>query len=350
MSWQQRSAGRFAPGQDMRAALAELLREQRQHWPLFARGEQALQDLQRRPVTRQATSTDADAPIAQANAQLSAQVIVQANPRRKVSSAAKLDAKSIAARPCFLCEGNLPAEERGLLYDGRCFVVANPFPIVRGHLSIPYLQHQPQRLRGHIDDMLGLAASLPGHLVFYNGPRCGASAPDHLHFQACPRDEIIGLQALQNIRWPQANDDDSQVQHLALRWPARRALLLRSQRAQALSLALQRSLDLLAELLHEEDEAMVNVFAWQQDGGWTALIFPRQRHRPDCFYAEGEQQILVSPGALDMAGLMVVADSEHFLRIDDDKVCKIYAQVSLDGERFAQWIVTLKKSLTTQAP
>ena len=309
----------------MQQAVQALLKQQRQAWPMFARGEQALQYVQRREIVSD-----------------QGHVVVQANPQRKVSSAAKLDPKSIAARPCFLCENNLPAEERGLLFDQRWFVVANPFPIVPGHLSIPSLTHQPQKLSEQVDAMLALAQALPEYAIFYNGPRCGASAPDHLHFQACLRKDVPSLAQVNfSAIFSHISSYQDQVQQHVLRWPSRRALVLFSRRQDKLAQALQHSLDKLRELSGQAQEPMVNVFALQLQQAQVLVVFPRTLHRPACFYAEAQEQILVSPGALDMAGLMVVAELDHFARLDDKMVCDIYAQVSLDDARFSQWIKEL---------
>src|ERR1035437_1866816 len=109
---------------------------------------------------------------------------IQFNPERIVSSSAKVDAKSIEARPCFLCQKNLPPQQRGLAFDDDFIVLVNPFPIFPEHLTIPSIAHTDQRILGNFGSMLDLAEKLTDFVIFYNGPKCGASAPDHLHFQA----------------------------------------------------------------------------------------------------------------------------------------------------------------------
>ncbi len=119
---------------------------------------------------------------------------VQFNPERYRSTAAKIDAKSIAERPCFLCEQNRPAEQHRFSLNENFELLVNPFPIFRHHYTIPSYAHQPQRIQGNVQSMLELAKQLKPLVVFYNGPFCGASAPDHFHFQAFePTEHIEGF-------------------------------------------------------------------------------------------------------------------------------------------------------------
>lgn len=166
---------------------AAFITAQRAEWPLAARNFDALDGVEVRSIAMPGMD-----------------IKVQFNPARIVSSGAKVDARSLAERPCFLCGKNRPAEQRGIDWRGYT-VLVNPFPIFPRHLTIPAVGHTPQRIQGRVADMLALAAELPGYTVFYNGPRCGASAPDHMHFQAGNSDFLPIWQRLtprRCARWP----------------------------------------------------------------------------------------------------------------------------------------------------
>lgn len=209
--------------------------------------------------------------------------IVQWNPARAVSTLAKVDKTSLEKRPCFLCRENRPAVQEGIsILDGRWEVLINPFPILERHLTIVSTLHTPQRLsRQDFDDMLEISRALPGFIVFYNGARCGASAPDHKHLQA-------GLaEAL-----PQQLYDDSEKV-----WEEIKALPIPEGR----------------------EEADFNLL---MQNGRTRLI-PRSQHRPQCYH---DGTCLVSPGALDMAGLIITPREEDFRALTEDKICSILSE------------------------
>ena len=110
---------------------------------------------------------------------------VQFNPGRYISTSAKVDEKSINDRKCFLCPANLPEEQKGILYEEEYLILGNPFPIFPEHFTIPNINHVPQQIKNNFPLMLKLTKDLSKHyVVLYNGPKCGASAPDHFHFQA----------------------------------------------------------------------------------------------------------------------------------------------------------------------
>ena len=168
MSFAERVLESVRPGGDLSGPVSRMLEQQRRTWPLLAAGEASFAKVISREIEDRGS-----------------RVIVQSNPGRRVSTSAKVDPGSVAARPCFLCERNLPPEERGVAFGDDLIVFANPFPIVGDHLSIVSRDHAPQRIAGRVAEMLALARALgPKMLVLYNGPACGASAPDHFHFQA----------------------------------------------------------------------------------------------------------------------------------------------------------------------
>lgn len=217
---------------------------------------------------------------------------VQWNPTRMVSTGAKVDTASIAQRPCFLCPAQRPAVQESLsLLDGRYELLVNPFPILPHHFTIPSTEHQPQRIRTHYMEMMRMVEQLPGLMVFYNGPSCGASAPDHLHFQA--GDRIIAEPFSPSVkivaRTPAESDAQFQQLYESLPCP------------------------------EGQPEPMMNILAWMEEVNGTitfvTYVILRKKHRPDCYYADDETQILVSPGALDMAGLLITPRESDFLRM-----------------------------------
>jgi hypothetical protein len=235
---------------------------------------------------------------------------VQYNPGRIRSSAAKVDAQSISERLCFLCEANRPKAQRVLPFhaNGHDYeILINPYPIFQRHLTIPALEHTPQLLVGRMADMLALAKSLPDYTIFYNGAKCGASAPDHMHFQA-------GSRGVMPIEW----------QHKA--FPA--ALYISDADEKVV---LNRFDEIVATLPKEaeETEPMMNVLSLYESGRYTVYLFPRKKHRPDCYYAEGEKQLLSSPASVDLGGLFILPRSEDFNKITAEDIQTIVDEVCL---------------------
>jgi hypothetical protein len=316
VSWTERLLESARAGDDLRGPVSRMLEQQRRTWPLLAAGEASFAKVVSREI-----------------ADGSSRVIVQSNPGRRVSTSAKVDPGSVAARPCFLCEHNLPAEERGVAFGDELVIFANPFPIVADHLSIPSRGHVPQRISGRVSAMLALARALgPKMLVLYNGPACGASAPDHFHFQA-------GESRLLPIADDLARAG-STSRLLSLETFGRRTLVLRGEDERELGREIERAIDSLARILGTPEEPMINIIA-TFTGELTAYLFPRQKHRPACFFATGEDRILWSPGALDMAGIAVIADPDHFDEVSASVARAVYDEVSLSAEAFRRWMEVL---------
>lgn len=249
-------------------------------------------------------------------------------PHRVGSTTAKVDAASVAARPCFLCAGNLPAEQRGLPFGGELTLLCNPFPVLGCHLTVVHRDHVPQRIAGRLGDLLDLAGALPGSFALYNGPRCGASAPDHLHFQAADR---TGLPLV-------AEADRAKGPVLAVR--GLRAFLFRGERERVLERG-ERALELLAEAARQEPEPWCNVSAWRGDGGDFALVlFPRGRHRPEAFHAGTRT---VSPAAIDVSGIVVTPLRRDFDGLTGEEVAAIGREVTLAEEPFREVAARLEE-------
>ncbi|MDD2937716.1 MAG: DUF4922 domain-containing protein [Proteiniphilum sp.] len=235
------------------------------------------------------------------------EAIVQYNPARIVSTGAGIDRQTIERRPCFLCAENRPSPQEGIPFMGKYLILCNPYPIVENHLTIPLHSHVPQRLRRKVGDMLSLAAQLPEYVVFYNGPRSGASAPDHYHLQAGRKSPVL-LQGDHELR---------------------SCMMIESSNKEEVEELFEEVYLYLHHLQTEEDEPMMNVIAFTEQDRYKLHLFPRKAHRPRQYFEEGNKQLLVSPGALDMAGLIITVREEDFNKISRQDVEDIYAQVSL---------------------
>ena len=264
-------------------------------------------------------------------------VVLQFNPRRVVSTAASVDEESLRRRPCFLCVENLPEKQQGIRYADNFLILCNPAPIFARHFTISSVDHIPQELDRSIPIFLSLAEDLaPQYSVFYNGPRCGASAPDHLHFQACPTGAIpVELAAADGERRVLRKKTGSAAL-FTLREFGRQALVLESEDKVILASLLSSILAHLAKLSSSSEEPMVNALCSYSRGQWRAILFPRTKHRPSFFFRQGEEQIMISPALVDMGGLIVTPMERDFERVDAAMVQEIFNEVSVTEETLAQ--------------
>ena len=273
----------------------------------------------------------------------SSSIQVQWNPARMVSTGAKMDKKTIAERPCFLCEQNRPKEQIKKDIDGQYELLVNPFPILPQHFTIPSLKHQPQRILNSYGEIHKLLEEYPEMMVFYNGPQCGASAPDHAHFQA----GTCGVLPLQ-MSWKRLSSNLTKIvsindhEDISLIEDYHcTALLIRSRSQYGDEQLFRRLYDAMPEM---DPEPMMNIVAWRRDEDFLSVVFPRTKHRPDCYYAEGDEQYIISPGALDMAGLIITPRQEDFDRLTPEKALSILDEITLKGDALQQVIDILKSS------
>lgn len=258
------------------------------------------------------------------------EVIVQFNPKRIVSSAAKVDARSIEARPCFLCSQNRPSQQRGLKFGNDYIILVNPFPIFPKHLTIPQEKHTPQLIQNHFEDMLDLAAELTDFVVFYNGPKCGASAPDHFHFQAGSKSFMTIEKDFHNLALRQLVKVKDQVKIYKWDHYLRNAISFQSPYKKNLSIFFDRFYKAFDRLQANGEEPMLNVLAYLDNGEWLVHLFPRKLHRPTQYFEQGEKQLLLSPASVDMGGVFITPREEDFLKIKEGDVADMLTQVCLD--------------------
>ena len=259
----------------------------------------------------------------------------QYNPARIRSTGASISKKAISERPCFLCEQNRPKEQMHKVQDGRYELLVNPFPILPMHFTLPLRRHQPQLIRGMYGEILHLLRLYPELTVFYNGPRCGASAPDHAHLQA-GSSGLLPLQTAWNRLARSINiiveqGDEATIGVIEqLPYPA---LAIRSK-SKTMGERLFRLVYEALPVIEGDSEPMMNIVAWRQGGQLIAVVFPRGKHRPDCYFREGDQQLIVSPGALDMAGMLIMPRREDFDRITPQQALAILQECSLPTDAF----------------
>lgn len=292
-----------------------LIAEQTWDWDLAAANYKGLEQVKSKTVELPGGST----------------IVVQFNPERIRSSAAKVDAKSIQERPCFLCEKNRPAQQVGLTFGDNYTVLINPFPIFPEHLTIPR-DHTDQLIAPHFTDMVELARALDDFTIFYNGPKCGASAPDHFHFQAGIKNFMPIEADYRSGKYTQAAGEVNGVKLETWHHYNRGVLSLVSADEAALVDLFNKIYNLLAASQPDEAEPMLNLLAYFENGQWILHLFPRILHRPACYFAEGEAQLLISPASVDMGGVFITPREEDFNKITGADVADILNQVCMSEQ------------------
>ncbi|HAC14421.1 MAG TPA: DUF4922 domain-containing protein [Bacteroidetes bacterium] len=314
-----------------------LLKQQHDTWPLLQKGASTLGMVVVREIEFDGFSMK-----------------LQFNPGRIVSSSAKVDAKSIAERKCFLCLENLPTEQKGVIAgddtlnesendvtDASNYVVlVNPFPIFPEHFTIPHQSHVPQRIADSIGTMLDITRDMGSrYTLFYNGPRCGASAPDHLHFQAGDRgfmtiDSTWEQLVQKHGKWIRETSD---IRIAKVDDGLRRFVVIESSvRDEALKSfnKLYRKFESLNWQIHPNEpdieEPMLNILCSFEQSKWRLIIFLRKKHRPTQFFAEGDDKILFSPASVDFGGVCITPVEKDFNSITREDLTDMFNQLSVD--------------------
>ena len=277
--------------------------------------------------------------------QLSDQLKVQWNPARIVSTGAKIDKKTLGDRPCFLCDKNRPKEQISKQIDERFLLLVNPFPILPVHFTIPARKHQPQSIYKNYGEMHRFLSLHSELMVFYNGPKCGASAPDHLHFQA-GTSGILPLQA----NWQRLsrnltdiislNDDEKIALIHDFVVPAFVIISKSEDSDEALFQRLYKSMPVRGD----ETEPMMNIIAWRKGDEYISVVIPREKHRPEAYFAEGDAQMMVSPGALDMSGLIITPREEDFRKLTEESATAILQECGVSTDKMNSIVTKLKAS------
>lgn len=272
---------------------------------------------------------------------------IQYNPRRVISSTADTSPAAIASRKCFLCADNRPKEQFHLGFEGRkgrnYHIQINPYPIFRGHLVIVRDEHIPQEIWHHFPDMLDFAARYKDYLVFYNGPSSGASAPDHLHFQAIPKhnlplEEVVD-EFLDHPGGPLATVKDASLYKFD--GYARGVFALKATTSKSLAKLFYRLLD-CTDRGKGEEEPMFNLYAYVKNGEYRTIVVMRSAKRSHHFYSEGADHLTISPGAADIAGLFVAPFREDYDKADTALLEELLSEVCIseDEQNMIVWRLT----------
>ena len=292
------------------------------------------------------------------------EIVVQHNPARIVSSAAKTDTESLKRRKCFLCRENRPPEQSAIDFEGRkgrkYDILLNPYPIFRNHLVIAMKEHTPQSIWRRYVDMLDLAVALPGYTVFYNGPECGASAPDHHHFQAASRGQMP-LESAVDAFFDSCMQPGCSLQQEGAAAPAFQSIAsnmdaelflygkylpgvfaIRGTTSKSVAKLFYRLLDCAAAGTGRQEcaadgslaapEPKCNVFVWSRAGEFRSVVVFRSSHRSHHYYSDGPDHLTMSPGAADMAGCVVAPVAEEFEKLDSSLAESLLTEVALDRD------------------
>ncbi|MBR3450996.1 MAG: DUF4922 domain-containing protein [Bacteroidales bacterium] len=260
------------------------------------------------------------------------------NPGRVASVMAQVDEESLRRRPCFLCPEGIGPEQLTLDWDAPSgngwWIRVNPFPIFNRHFTISINRHARQQIDGHYADMLCLAQQAPEYLFFYNGPMCGASAPDHLHFQAIPAGNLPLERMVRRGDGLRLLGKKEGVVVSRIDLFAGGAFVLGSSDPAAQERLFYRLVSLGEIQTEREWEPRMNILTWYGAGGWTTVVFFRAESRPACFFNEDPaRQILISPGAVEMAGVAIVSSRDSFDRLDAPRLGEIIREVSFDESK-----------------
>ena len=277
--------------------------------------------------------------------QFSDQLKLQWNPARIVSTGAKIDKKTLGERPCFLCDKNRPKEQMSKQIDENFHLLVNPFPILPVHFTIPARKHQPQLIYKNYGEMHRFISLHSDLMVFYNGPKCGASAPDHLHFQA-GTNGILPLQTnwqrlSRNLTDIISLNDEEKIS--VVRDFIVPAFVIISKSAES-DEALFRRLYKAMPQRGDETEPMMNIISWRKGEEFISVVIPREKHRPEAYFAEGDAQFVVSPGALDMSGLIITPREEDFRKLTEEKALSLLQECGVSEEKMNAIIAKLKAS------
>ena len=277
--------------------------------------------------------------------QFSDQLKLQWNPARIVSTGAKIDKKTLGERPCFLCDKNRPKEQMSKQIDEKFHLLVNLFPILPVHFTIPARKHQPQLIYKNYGEMHRFISLHSDLMVFYNGPKCGASAPDHLHFQA-GTNGILPLQTnwqrlSRNLTDIISLNDEEKIS--VVRDFIVPAFVIISKSAES-DEALFRRLYKAMPQRGDETEPMMNIISWRKGEEFISVVIPREKHRPEAYFAEGDAQFVVSPGALDMSGLIITPREEDFRKLTEEKALSLLQECGVSEEKMNAIIAKLKAS------
>lgn len=318
------SAGSLAEG------AKQLLESQKQSWEQCSKGYQSLNSV----IVRKFEFDGFD-------------IKVQFNPGRLTSSSAKVDPKSIKERKCFLCIENLPDGQKGIHYNSHYLILCNPFPIFPEHFTIPSITHKPQAISGSFSDFLTLSKDISEkYIVFYNGPKCGASAPDHLHFQAGNTNFMPLVYEYASLKEkygkPVLGGKDFEV--IYLNDSLRKLIIIESSSLEKAEKTFSTLYEELEKISPPGQEPLMNIISFYEKDRWTVIVILREKHRPARYFEEGENNILLSPASVDIGGVCITPLEKDFNKISKDDLIGIFNEVTLRDDKFRLLTGNLKNS------
>jgi hypothetical protein len=255
--------------------------------------------------------------------------IIQHNPARARSTCADLSKTVIENRRCFLCASNLPEDQKGFTILDKYLLVVNPFPIFNQHLTISDFNHIPQQIENKIIDLLEMTRLLPTFTLFYNGPLCGASAPDHFHFQAAQKGIMPVDKEIDQLK-PNQKDliiDKEDFTAYTIPGYLRNCIVMESKWKEPIDYFFAQLLKSLPQN-EEAGEPLINLIATCNEGQYRLIVFPRKAQRPSCYYREGTDRIVVSPASVEFGGIVVTPREEDYLKITIEDLKEIFEEVS----------------------
>lgn len=272
---------------------------------------------------------------------------IQFNPGRITSSSAKVDKKSIKERKCFLCLENLPPDQRGISYNTDYLILCNPFPIFPEHFTIPHIRHIAQLIKGAFDVLLDLSKDMGKYYtVFYNGPGCGASAPDHLHFQAGNKGFMLIEKQFDPLKKSFGTElfSKNELHIFAIDDTLRRFISIESSNKNSIETVFDIFYSVYERYAGNDEEPMLNIISSYDisSGIFRILLIPRGKHRPSFYYSEGDDKILLSPASVDFGGVLITPVEKDFNRLTKEHIVQTFNEVSIDRDAFRK-ITTLYK-------
>ena len=318
----------FGPVGNLNEQAKTMVAHQKQNWPVVQKNFDALYKIQNRTFDFGHFK-----------------IKTQFNPGRIRSSAAKTDAISIATRPCFLCLKNLPKEQSGLVFQSKYLVLVNPFPIFPVHLTISHQEHTLQEIHKYFPEMLDLSKMLSDFTVFYNGPKTGASAPDHFHFQGIIKNSLPIETEFEILKknFSEIVFQDKKTKVIAIENYLRNFISIISDDKSEI----EKIFNVVYKNIPSQDntEPMLNVLSSFRNEQWRIIIFPRAKQRPEYFFFDDERQIISSPASVEMGGILVLPREEDFRKITKKEIQTIYKEVTIKREDFENLKLCLKDKL-----
>lgn len=289
------------------------LNQQLECWPLAAKNYNELKSVLRRKLSQSLPN-----------------IYAQCNPNRIISSAAKVDEHTIKSRPCFLCPSNLPSEQMKEPLMDDLQILVNPYPIFNQHFTIPTLTHQPQRIVNHFEWMLSIARQFNELTIFYNGPKCGASAPDHLHFQAGNQNFLPIEEDFESKQFCEPIIESHGCSIYQWNNYLRQIITIEGNDKTKIQQYFNCFYVAFAKLQPLEEEPMLNILTCYKTDRWIVHIFPRRLHRPKQFFATGHEQILLSPASVDLGGVVILPREEDYNKITINDLSDIFNQICVE--------------------